>query len=345
LTYCRGAAKIILLMSDRTGSIRAVPNPIRVSNPKGCGAATLEWTSHGASEVEVRVGSPEGPLFARSGPSGSGATDRWIEDGMTFYLQDISEGRPLTAEHTLASTVVRLDRPKTRFRGSPPDAPPAPPVGKVDFGDLRRVTPIAYGWGRERGRAVDRHYIESFYSAYRTDIRGRVVSISEDSYVQRFGGAQVAQSDVLDIDQENGRATIIADLCNAPQIPDRSFDCFVCPQTLQLIYDVKAAIGTIHRVLKPGGVALVTVSAISQTYDDQWGDFWCWNFAPYGIRKLFAEVFPDHAIEIRPYGNTLSAIAFLMGLGQQEIDRHELEHHEPGFEIVIGVRAVKGEIP
>jgi hypothetical protein len=33
-----------------------------------------------------------------------------VPDGMTFYLQDISGGKPLTAENTLATVVLRLQR-------------------------------------------------------------------------------------------------------------------------------------------------------------------------------------------------------------------------------------------
>ena len=34
-----------------------------------------------------------------------------MTDGLTFYLQDTSDGRPLIAEHTLASVVVHAVRP------------------------------------------------------------------------------------------------------------------------------------------------------------------------------------------------------------------------------------------
>jgi len=39
----------------------------------------------------------------------------------------------------------------------------------------------------------------------------------------------------------------------------------VFTQTLHLIYDVRSAIRTLHRVLKPGGVLLATFPGISQT--------------------------------------------------------------------------------
>jgi hypothetical protein len=63
-----------------------------------------------AEAVEVRIGSPNGVLFTSGGNRGSAQTALWVPDGMTFYLQDVSGGRPLTAENTLATVVVRLQR-------------------------------------------------------------------------------------------------------------------------------------------------------------------------------------------------------------------------------------------
>jgi len=65
----------------------------------------------GAEVVEVRVNSPDGDLLARGGGGrGSAQTGVWVADGMTFYLQDVSGGKPLNAENTLSTVVVRLQR-------------------------------------------------------------------------------------------------------------------------------------------------------------------------------------------------------------------------------------------
>jgi hypothetical protein len=54
------------------------------------------------------VGSPSGPLFTYQGSQGSAQTGAWVTDGMTFYLQDVTGGKPLTAANTLATLVVHL---------------------------------------------------------------------------------------------------------------------------------------------------------------------------------------------------------------------------------------------
>ena len=96
-------------------------------------------------------------------------------------------------------------------------------------------------------------------------IRGRVLEVQEAVYTQRFGDpASIERIDVLDIDPDNPDATVVADLADAPNLPSDAFDCVICTQTLLLIYDVHAAVRTLHRVLKPGGTALVTVPGISR---------------------------------------------------------------------------------
>jgi parallel beta-helix repeat protein len=91
-------------------SLTASPNPIPVSASAVYGMTALSWTAPGAEIVEVRIGSPNGTLFAFTGSRGSAQTGPWVTDGMTFYLQDITGGKPLTAENTLATLVIRLQR-------------------------------------------------------------------------------------------------------------------------------------------------------------------------------------------------------------------------------------------
>ena len=49
----------------------------------------------------------------------------------------------------------------------------------------------------------------------------------------------------------NPQATIVGDLTDAPHIPSDAFDCAIVTQTLQFVYDVRAALATLHRVLRP----------------------------------------------------------------------------------------------
>ena len=89
-------------------SLTAVPNPVPVTGGATLAAVTLNWRAPNASLIEIHVGSPSGPLFTQSGNRGSATTGVWVNDGTIFYLQDVSGGKALTADNTLATAVVHL---------------------------------------------------------------------------------------------------------------------------------------------------------------------------------------------------------------------------------------------
>jgi hypothetical protein len=218
-----------------------------------------------------------------------------------------------------------------------------PAVGMVKFGDLRRVMPLSRHFGFDRGSPIDRYYIENFLAKHSKDIRGRVLEIGDNAYSRQFGGAQVTKSDVLHVHDGNPTATIIADLTDAHHIPSDAFDCFVLTQTLQLIFDLRGVLNTIYRILKPGGVVLTTVPGISQISLDEWKDSWFWSFTALSVQRLYEEFFPSSNIEVKTFGNVLAATAFLQGLATQELKKEELDFHDPSYQVLITIRAVKPE--
>ncbi len=205
------------------------------------------------------------------------------------------------------------------------------------LGTLRRTYPLSDAWGYDRGTPVDRYYIEQFLAEFRGDIRGRVLEVKDSGYTARFG-VGVTQVDVLDVDVSNPRATLIADLSACDAIQADQFDCFVLTQTLQFIYDTRAALGHIHRILRPGGVVLVTVPSMSRL-DRRMPDYW--RFTADSCAALFGEVFGPQHVTVRSYGNMLTAIAFLSGMATEELSRTEMETQNKQFPLVIGVRAFK----
>ena len=216
-----------------------------------------------------------------------------------------------------------------------------PDVGRVDFGQLRRVTPISTVFGYDRGLPVDRYYIEGFLARNAGVVRGRVLEVGDDTYTRRFGGERVTRSDVLHVAEGNPRATFVGDLTSADHIPSDAFDCVILTQTLHLIYDVRAAIATLHRILRPGGVLLTTFPGISQIDQGEWGGTWFWGFTLQSARRLFGETFPEQALTFETHGNVLAAISFLHGLAVEELSPAELDYNDPHYQLVIAVRAVK----
>jgi SAM-dependent methyltransferase len=171
-----------------------------------------------------------------------------------------------------------------------------------------------------------------------------VLEIGDAAYTRQFGGDRITKSDVLHVVEGNPEATIIGDLTNADHIPSDSFDCFMLTQTLQFIYDIRAAVKTIYRILKPGGVVLATVGGISQVPGDEWGDYLCWSFTRKSAQQLFEEVFPQENIQVETFGNVLVAIAFLQGLAAEELLPEELDAQDPQYQLCITIRAIKPEV-
>lgn len=221
-----------------------------------------------------------------------------------------------------------------------------PRPGRVRLGSLRRVTPLSREFGYDRGNPIDRYYIEEFFSDHKMDIKGHVLEIADDNYTRQFGVDRVTKSEVLHVSPGDPSATIVGDLTCADHIPSDTFDCVILTQTLQVIYDVSAALKTLYRILKPGGVLIATFPGISpiSRYDmERWGYYW--GFTSLSALRLFGVLFPQDHLEIKAYGNVLTAAAFLYGMAAQELRQEEMDYFDPDYEVIIAVRAVKPVTP
>jgi SAM-dependent methyltransferase len=213
-------------------------------------------------------------------------------------------------------------------------------VGAVEFGQLRRLRPISANFGFDRGKPLDRRYIEDFLSRHVVDIRGRVLEVADNTYTVQLGGARVTQSDILHADANNPRATLVGDLAAADHFPSQAFDCIVLTQTLHFIFDMGSAVKTLHRMLKPGGVLLATVPGISSIeHDAKWPPFW--TLSPTALRRLLEASFGDTNVNVSAYGNVLAAVAFLHGLAESELQPAELDTHDPEYPVTVAARAVR----
>jgi hypothetical protein len=218
-----------------------------------------------------------------------------------------------------------------------------PPVGWVRFGDLGRVHPVSRAFGFDRGTPIDRYYIEHFLDQHADDIRGRVLEVGDDTYTRRFGGERVTQREVLHVTPGNPQATLVGNLETGEGLAGRQYDCLILTQTLHCIYDLRAAVRTLHGLLAPGGVALVTLPGISQSsrYDaDRWGDFW--RLTPEAAWRLFEQEFGIGEVEVAAQGNVLSAVGLLCGLAVEDLPTRAFEENDPDYPVVVHVRVIHG---
>jgi hypothetical protein len=216
------------------------------------------------------------------------------------------------------------------------------PVGSIQFGDLRSLSPISTKFGFDRGTPIDRYYIERFLDQHADDVMGRVLEAGDSAYTRRFGDGKVLRSDVLHVDASNPSATVIGDLGNPGILPSSVFDCVLLTSVLHYVFDMKAAIASIHRALKPGGVLLLTVPGVSAVDDGGWGSVLAWSLTAPMARRLFEDQFDSDKISVEAYGNVFAATAFLHGIAVEEVKAEELNANDPRYPVVVAVRAVKG---
>lgn len=206
-----------------------------------------------------------------------------------------------------------------------------------------------------RGTPVDRYYVEDFLRHWndplsgRIDMRGAVLEFQDPDYATLIGrchepGSLVTSVEILDLG-DNPRATIRADITtDAPQLADASFDTVICTQVLHIVFDIHAAIATLARLLRPGGVLYITVPGIAPYFAvGKPSEPEYWRFTAASMRRLLFEHFRPEDVVVEAYGNMLASVAFLNGLAAEELRPAKLDRRDASFEMLIAARAVRAE--
>ena len=202
----------------------------------------------------------------------------------------------------------------------------------------RRPGPLSAHWGFDRGTPIDRWYIDRFLESHAADIRGDVLEIGDARYTDRWGSG-VRSSDVLDATAQNPE-TVVANLEQPSTVPEERYDCLIATQVLQYIFDLDAAVESLHRALRPGGVCLVTVPVISRLdISAPYKEYW--RLTDESARRLFERRFGADTLDVAMRGNLRAALLFLLGVASEEVSPVQLRGDLPAFPLILTVRAVK----
>lgn len=204
--------------------------------------------------------------------------------------------------------------------------------------------PIKNDFGFSLGTPIDRFYINDFLRENSNDIKGIVLEISENTYTQKFG-SNVLTSEILSYQPSSSPNIIIGDLTDKLSLPTERYDCFICTQTLNFVFEIQNAIEGIYKLLKTDGVALVTIAGLTQVsrYDmDRWGDYW--RLTTRSAEKLFENIFGKDNVTVSFYGNPLAACYLLQGIPAEQIDETAIHTKHPDYQIVISVVAKKARL-
>ena len=176
--------------------------------------------------------------------------------------------------------------------------------------------PVSQQYGFDRGTPVDRPYIEAFLKQHCSDVRGHVLEVKDDTYARRFGGSRVSDVDVVDIDQTNSRATLVADLDDPDSLPGDRYDCVLLTQTFQFL-EPGRALPTLYRSLRPGGSLLITTGVLCRLETPTTDK---WRLPPAGLEALLRQHLPDDAqLDVTAHGNAVAAAAFILGLSVEDV--------------------------
>jgi hypothetical protein len=72
---------------------------------------------------------------------------------------------------------------------------------------------------------------------------------------------------------------------------------------------------------------------------ERWGYYWA--FTSLSAQRLFQETFPASCIQIKTYGNVLTATAFLYGMAVEELKQEEMDFLDEDYQVIIAVMARK----
>jgi SAM-dependent methyltransferase len=254
-------------------------------------------------------------------------------------LAGVSVERPLPHMWRRVAKKI-LPRPIVRWIQRIKDTPEHEiPLGAVRFGDLRRLSPICNDFGWSRGTPIDRYYIDRFLAQNASDVRGHVLELDDAVYARAFGQERVERIDVLSVESTNPRATIIGDLTQADTLPTEGFNCIILTQTLQYIFDLPAAIATLYRALKRGGILLITAPGVTPI-EQSWP--WYWTFTTATMCRLLEDRFGQDAVTVEAHGNVFTATAFLHGLAIEELRASEFNVDDKRYPLIVTARAIKG---
>jgi len=189
---------------------------------------------------------------------------------------------------------------------------------------------------RDKGYTPGRYYIEHFLGRHAAACRGRFLEFGDPYFRRCFDPARIERYDIVDV-APGPAVTIVADLQDCPNIPADTYDVIVCTQVLEHIANPFLAAAELHRILKPGGILLLTVPA-AYPYHAVPRDYW--RFTRDSLQLLFGERFGD--LEIVGYGNKLTVVAAYWFWMRDHLPRRALMQPDPDSPALLALYGRKG---
>jgi len=139
-----------------------------------------------------------------------------------------------------------------------------------------------------------RLFSPAYYSQYdvtlpliRQYARGKLVDLGcGDMPFRHLIADRVSAYDSLDLFPRSDKVTYTGDIQNMNMIASESYDTAICIEVLEHVPDPFQAMREISRILKPGGVLILSVPHLSRLHDEP-HDYY--RYTRYGIRCLLEQ--------------------------------------------------------
>jgi SAM-dependent methyltransferase len=201
----------------------------------------------------------------------------------------------------------------------PPSLPAADPT---DVSQLTAADLADWPGGERRAPArSDRHYL--MMSSLGQQLRGEIARLlagREDAAVLDVGCggkpylpfAAPFAARYVGVDVAPGPYVDRVAPAEALPFEDASFDLVLCTQALEHVQEPAAVLAEIHRVVRPGGAALISTHGVFVFHPDPPatdGDYWRWTHA--GLRKIVDAAGEWSEIGVQANRNVVACLAYV----------------------------------
>jgi len=157
-----------------------------------------------------------------------------------------------------------------------------------------------------------RHFSPAAYSQYAVTLplllrhaRGRLIDLGcGDMPFRSFVRGQVSGYDSLDLYPRRPDVTYVGDVQDMAVVPSAAYDTALCVEVLEHVPDPFRAAREIHRILRPGGVLVMSVPHLSRLHDEP-HDYY--RYTRHGVRHLLEQA-GFELLELERRGGLLSFI-------------------------------------
>lgn len=197
---------------------------------------------------------------------------------------------------------------------------------------------ISNDFGFGRGLPIDRYYIDEYFFENSKFIFGNCLEFGDSAYLDRYG-TFVTKKNIFNYSATPyiRGSNIDGDITKLTSLPKDEFDCIVCINVLNFIYDLPKALLGLKHMLKTDGKILLTMAGVAShisRYDmNRWGDFW--RVTDKAAILLLEE--SGFKIELMSmYGNPYACTAQINGYCVEDVNKNELLPSHKDYQLLLG---------